>query len=92
MPTVEQLRCPTCKAPLPLQRRRRREIRGHVGLTPIQIREFRRSIGYSQAKLAHELGITVASLSAWETGKHGLRRSSYDKIRRLAEMHERGFR
>jgi len=37
-------------------------------MTIRKFRQCRRSIGYSQAKLAKEMGVTVRTISRWEHG------------------------
>src|SRR5262249_21202338 len=47
-------------------------IRHNVYIDIVSDREFKRmrqSIGYSQAKLAKEMGVTVRSITRWETGQ-----------------------
>jgi len=34
-----------------------------------EFKRMRKSIGYSQAKLAKEMGVTVRSITRWETGQ-----------------------
>lgn len=40
----------------------------------IDIRKFRKDIGWSQEKLADELGVDRSSVSRWENNKSSLRR------------------
>ena len=47
-------------------------MRHNVYIDVVSDREFKRmrkSIGYSQAKLAKEMGVTVRSITRWETGQ-----------------------
>ena len=37
-------------------------------MTIRRFRQLRRSIGYSQAKLAKEMGLTIRTISRWEHG------------------------
>ena len=38
-------------------------------MTKGQFRELREAIDYSQAKLAKEMGVTVRTITRWETGE-----------------------
>jgi DNA-binding XRE family transcriptional regulator len=41
-------------------------------MTPTELRERRRALGMSQAKLAAALGITETRYQGWETGRNGI--------------------
>jgi len=36
---------------------------------PVLVREVRRQLGISQEELAHELGVSFATINRWENGK-----------------------
>ena len=40
-----------------------------IWMTGKQFKELRESIGYTQARLAKEIDVTIRSLTRWETGK-----------------------
>jgi len=47
-------------------------------MTPHEYRAKRESLGYTQAQLAHLLGVTVTTISRRETGARGLSKVSYE--------------
>lgn len=49
----------------------------------IDIRKFRKDIGWSQEKLADELGVDRSSVSRWENNKSSLRRPVIKVLERL---------
>ena len=53
---------------------------------PRRVREVRKTLGFSQGRLADELGVTLLTVHRWETGKASPHRSS---LRRLTELEER---
>ena len=50
------------------------------------MRDVRRALGFSQGRLADELGVTLLTVHRWEKGKAAPHRAS---LRRLAELEER---
>ena len=53
---------------------------------PRRVREARNALGFSQGRLADELGVTLLTVHRWEAGKASPHRAS---LRRLAELEER---
>lgn len=49
----------------------------------IDIKTFRESIGWSQEKLADELGVDRSNVSRWENGKSSLRGPARKVLERL---------
>jgi len=47
-----------------------------------KIKQFREAEGWTQAQLAHEMGVHVNTVSAWETG------SSYPRWETVVEIFE----
>ncbi|KPK65467.1 MAG: hypothetical protein AMK73_02880, partial [Planctomycetes bacterium SM23_32] len=56
---------------------------GQPELTPEEIRSIRKAAGLSQKQLAEKLGVSVNSISNWETGSSYPRASSVEKLRAM---------
>lgn len=39
-------------------------------MTKKQFKDLRKSIGYTQAKLAQEMGMSISAITRWERGMH----------------------
>jgi len=55
------------------------------GISPEEIRALRKQAGLSQAQLAARLGVSVNSVSNWETGNTAPRRRSLEKLLAMRE-------
>lgn len=53
-------------------------------MTKGQFKELRESIGYSQAKLAKEMGITIRTITRWERGEFPIPRLAELALRAVA--------
>lgn len=59
----------------------------HIGgmIQAIDIKKFRKDIGWSQEKLAEELGVDRSNVSRWENDKSSLRGPARRMFQRLME-------
>lgn len=80
-------RCPSCARLLP--RLRKPPVMPEVYASEIKL--LRASLGWSQAELANQLGVTVLTVTRWENGVHP-HRSNLDRICRLAQHNGRTFK
>ncbi len=55
-------------------------------MSPEEIRQIRTAAGLSQRELAKEIGVSVNSVSNWETGRTAPRRASVKELLRLREQ------
>jgi DNA-binding transcriptional regulator YiaG len=53
-------------------------------VTGSEVREIRRALGMSQPEFAELVGVHAISVSKWETGAMGIRRTTEKLIRLLA--------
>lgn len=54
-------------------------------MTGEEIRELRKKLGLSQQDFAVKIGVTITSISGWETGKHKPYRLAIEKMKQIKE-------
>ena len=62
-----------------------------IELSGRALKAMRRSLLWSQQRLAEELGVTRLTVMLWERGRQKPHRSNLDRIHELAKAHNRGF-
>jgi len=58
-------------------------------MTSRKFKDLRRSIGYSQAKVAREMGITVRTITRWEQGEFPIPRMAELALRTVVSENKK---
>jgi len=54
-----------------------------------EIKSIREKLGLTQEAFAYRLGVSVQTITKWETGKHKPSNLAVQKIKQFGEQHER---
>jgi len=73
-------------------RRLRQMPQDAIRLDPATVKAIRQSIGDSQKEFAKRLGVSVVTVSRWETGKNSIKLSCLARLRRLQFLFEEPLR